>query len=371
MRTIELGLLWAIVLAGCSSGSATEAGGHTNWLKCGDLADCAKNPAAVACTDGYCVDGNGKRLTEGAGGRDGGAHREGGGQSATGGASGTSGGRDGGRSGAAGTGGGATGGAATGGAATGGVGGGSDGGGIRVPACPGPMTEHCASTDCVEGGTCLECPPGQVCLEVYVSCASVGGGTSAQCVEDPCAGRTLDCSCAKGVCDSVPSFGIQCFTYGKDSVLVGPNRAPFMMCSGGGICASPDTPIDTPDGEVPIARLHAGDLVYSIHDHGIVAVPLAAVSATPVNHHHVLRIELEGGKVLEVSAPHPVLDGRHLSALAVGEQLDGHRIVAIDRIPYRHAFTHDILPASDTGAYRAGGVWLGSTLKATAACTEP
>ena len=111
--------------------------------------------------------------------------------------------------------------------------------------------------------------------------------------------------------------------------------------------------------------------MYSIHDHGVVSVPIVAVSATPVSHHHVLRLELEGERALEVSGPHPVLDGRALNALRVGEQLDGHRIVAIDAIPYRHGFTHDILPASDTGAYRASGVWLGSTLRASEACTEP
>jgi hypothetical protein len=52
-----------------------------------------------------------------------------------------------------------------------------------------------------------------------------------------------------------------------------------------------------------------------------------------------------------------------LGNLTVGERLDGHAIISVERIPYRHGFTHDILPESDTGAYRAGGVWLGSTLR--------
>jgi hypothetical protein len=116
---------------------------------------------------------------------------------------------------------------------------------------------------------------------------------------------------------------------------------------------------------VPIARLRPGDLVYSVDDHGIVVVPILHVAATPVTRHHVLRIEVEGGRSIEVSAPHPVLDGRRLDALKIGERLDGHRVVAVDRIPYRYGFTHDILPASDTGAYLAGGVWLGSTLAPT------
>jgi hypothetical protein len=38
------------------------------------------------------------------------------------------------------------------------------------------------------------------------------------------------------------------------------------------------------------------------------------------------------------------------------------KIVAVDSIPYRHDFTHDILPASDSGTYFAGGVVVGSTL---------
>src|SRR5689334_12675353 len=159
MRTIELGLLGAIVLAGCSSQSSVDAGGHTNWLECKDFSGCASNRAAVACTDGYCVDGSGKRLTAAAGGSDGGAHRDSGGRSATNGGSGAGGGRAGGGSGGAGTGGTANGGASNGGSANGGTasggtatGGAADGGGIRMPNCPGPMTEQCASEGCADGG---------------------------------------------------------------------------------------------------------------------------------------------------------------------------------------------------------------------------
>lgn len=224
------------------------------------------------------------------------------------------------------------------------------------------MTERCASERCVTGGLCLECPAGQVCLEVELTCGPAGG-TTAQCIPDPCAAQTLDCTCAQTVCDSLGTALTICNVYTKDNFLVGPNRNPFLACSGGGICASPDTLVETPGGEVPIAQLRPGDLVYSIHDNGIVSVPIASVSARPVAGHHVLRIEVEGGRAIEVSGPHPVLDGRRLDNLAVGERLDGHAIIAIERIPYRHGFTHDILPASDTGAYRTGGVWLGSTLR--------
>jgi hypothetical protein len=46
------------------------------------------------------------------------------------------------------------------------------------------------------------------------------------------------------------------------------------------------------------------------------------------------------------------------------------RVVASSVVPYEHPFTYDILPDSDTGAYFAGGLLIGSTLadEATYAC---
>ena len=48
--------------------------------------------------------------------------------------------------------------------------------------------------------------------------------------------------------------------------------------------------------------------------------------------------------------------------LAADDRLDGVRIVSAELVPYRHSHTYDILPASDTGTYYAGGVLVGSTL---------
>ena len=45
-------------------------------------------------------------------------------------------------------------------------------------------------------------------------------------------------------------------------------------------------------------------------------------------------------------------------------RLDGIRVVSAELVPYTHSHTYDILPASDTGAYYAGGVLIGSTLRA-------
>jgi hypothetical protein len=111
-----------------------------------------------------------------------------------------------------------------------------------------------------------------------------------------------------------------------------------------------------------LAESATGDLVYSLRDGQTVVAPLLAASRTPVSEHTVLRISLEDATALEISGPHPTADGRRLDQLAIGEVLDGRRIAAIERIPYRHAFTYDVLPASETAAYLAAGVWLGSTL---------
>ena len=133
-------------------------------------------------------------------------------------------------------------------------------------------------------------------------------------------------------------------------------------CAWGAVCASPDTLIDTPDGERPIAELEVGDLVYTMHEGALVARPLIQITRMPVVDHAVVRAELESGRTLEISGPHPTADGRPFSALAPGDLLDGTLIVAVQTVAYEHPYTHDILPNSDTGTYVAGGVLIGSTL---------
>jgi hypothetical protein len=76
----------------------------------------------------------------------------------------------------------------------------------------------------------------------------------------------------------------------------------------------------------------------------------------------VVRIELSNGSALEISAPHPTADGRRFGDLRAGDSLGGVRIERSSVIPYEHEFTYDILPASDSGTYFAGGVLIGSTL---------
>jgi hypothetical protein len=127
-------------------------------------------------------------------------------------------------------------------------------------------------------------------------------------------------------------------------------------------CASPSTPIATPTGNVPIADLATGDLVFSVERRAVVAVPILRAKKTPVKRHHVVRVELADGAVLEISPGHPTADGRRFGDLRVGDQLDGHAITSVEMIPYEHAFTYDVLPATEGGMYYAAGALIGSTL---------
>lgn len=129
-------------------------------------------------------------------------------------------------------------------------------------------------------------------------------------------------------------------------------------------CAAPDTPIATPGGDRAIAELLPGDLVYSV-DHGaVVVVPIRAVHRRPVTGvHRVPRVTLANGAVLEISGAHPTGDDRIFADLRAGDDLGGVRVIRVEPgAPYHHAFTHDILPDSSTGAYFAAGALVGSTL---------
>jgi hypothetical protein len=127
-------------------------------------------------------------------------------------------------------------------------------------------------------------------------------------------------------------------------------------------CASPDTPIATPSGERAIASLRVGDLVYSADHNAVRAVPILRVERTPARAHQVVRVVLASGVELEISAGHPTADGRTFGDLRAGGRLDGQAVRRVEVVPYRHSHTYDLLPASDSGAYFAGGVLIGSTL---------
>lgn len=205
----------------------------------------------------------------------------------------------------------------------------------------------------------------QNCGKCDARCTGNTYCTGGHCVPVPCS-----TTCSSGTC-----CGTQCCTGGQLCCdPQGPlDRGPEcetpnnqgtcpMGCAPLCVCASPDTPIATPSGDVPIAKLKKGDLVYSV-DHGRVRLaPIVETIRTPVSHHRVVRLTLEDGSTLEISPLHPTADGRLFEDLRAGDFLDGVRIRASRLVPYSHAATYDILPDSDTGAYFAGGVLIGSTL---------
>jgi hypothetical protein len=133
----------------------------------------------------------------------------------------------------------------------------------------------------------------------------------------------------------------------------------------GCVCASPDTPIATPSGERPIASLGEGDWVFSVHQGRVRAVPLLRVHRVRAEHHRVVEARLATGASLRISPAHPTADGRTFQELRSGDFLDGVAIRGVSLIPYTHDYTHDILPDSDSGAYFASGVLVGSTLRPT------
>jgi hypothetical protein len=129
------------------------------------------------------------------------------------------------------------------------------------------------------------------------------------------------------------------------------------------ICAAPDTPIATPGGERAISELAPGDLVYSVDETGIIVVPILRAGSTPVANHRVVEIALSDGTLLRVSPGHPTADGRTFAALLDGGMLDAdHAVVSARLVPYTEPRTFDILPASQSGAYFAGGALIGSSL---------
>lgn len=131
---------------------------------------------------------------------------------------------------------------------------------------------------------------------------------------------------------------------------------------GGGVCASPNTPIATPAGERAIADIQVGDVVFSVDRNSVRPVKVALVVRRPVYNHHVVRIVTEEGRVLEISAPHPTADGRTFGDLRPTDLLDGHTLQSVEVVAYTHEYTYDILPESDSGLYFAAGMLIGSTL---------
>jgi len=203
------------------------------------------------------------------------------------------------------------------------------------PLCGGNAPGSCAL---VPGTSCLSCPAGGP-VENYL--CTTACNTDANCAD-----------AARPRCNrpSEPGAGGIC------------TSAEF-SCAWGAVCASPDTMVATPDGERPISELHTGDLVLSVDEGVLRIVPIRATQRIPVTSHHVVRITLSSGRVVEMSEGHPTAEGAPFRTLTLGTRLGDATVAALELVPYAFDATYDILPGSDTGTYIAGGALVGTTMR--------
>lgn len=134
------------------------------------------------------------------------------------------------------------------------------------------------------------------------------------------------------------------------------------------ICLARGTLIATPTGPIPVEDLAVGDVVWSVDADGArISAPILRIGSMPAPQTHtVIRLRLEDGRAVTASAPHPLADGRPLGTVRVGDTIDGAVVVSRAVLTYGDGRTYDLLPAGPTGAYWAGGIELGSTLKVPA-----
>jgi hypothetical protein len=93
------------------------------------------------------------------------------------------------------------------------------------------------------------------------------------------------------------------------------------------------------------------------------AVTVLRISRTPVPEgYRFVRLRLSDGREVTASPGHPTADNRAIGSLRAGDQLDGAVVTGSENCPSGEQFTYDLLPAGETGTYRANGIPLASTL---------
>jgi hypothetical protein len=148
---------------------------------------------------------------------------------------------------------------------------------------------------------------------------------------------------------------------GQGKIAVQQRTSTIATCP---ICLAIGTRIDAPGGAIPVQDLRVDMLVWTLDKAGVrVAQPLLRVSRTLVpSNHQIVHLVLDDGRQLWVSPGHPTIDGRSVGQLQVGDSLDGAQVLSARLVAYAAPATYDLLPAGDTGFYRANGILLASTL---------
>ncbi len=131
------------------------------------------------------------------------------------------------------------------------------------------------------------------------------------------------------------------------------------------VCLAKGTFISTPSGFVAVENLQVGMKVWTINNQGEkIEVKIAKIGKTPVpDTHYVTHLKLKDGRELVVSPNHPTIDGKKIGTLVSGDVIDSSEIISTSLERYTSAYTYDILPEGNTGAYWADGILIGSTLK--------
>jgi len=130
------------------------------------------------------------------------------------------------------------------------------------------------------------------------------------------------------------------------------------------ICLAAGTLIDTPDGLVPVEKLHVGMPIWTTDEVGnrVIGLVIDTTKTQAPMSFLLTRITLEDGRSVTASPGHPAAEGRALAYYLVGDILDNARIVSIESVHYIDSATYDILPSGPAGLYWANGILLGSTI---------
>jgi hypothetical protein len=145
------------------------------------------------------------------------------------------------------------------------------------------------------------------------------------------------------------------------NISVTKRQPTFNTCP---ICLSANSLIATPDGEFRIQDLQKGMPIWTVDASGArrVGVILETARRELPATVTLIHLTLQDGRELVVSPGHPLTDGRIVGELAIGDTVDGARVLNVEGVPYDDNATFDILPSGETGFYWANGILLKSTL---------